>query len=237
MSRSNKSDLYEIRDMLKEEMDKFDAINDEIIENQNDFQKISDNYEQYNNLIDEGGSHVNDLTKQEYYENLFVYFGFYFFFGCVIYVVSKRIPIHKIIMLGFKFLYKIIMIFFPHKTENIPVSEKSMSEINTSFINETNKTNIGFIDGMNKTNISFINETYKTNISLINDITNNTNFTNITFNDTNILNKNNSSINDNLDINNTEINNRKEKHISNSSSNFENSVDKNNSNSDNINDL
>ena len=44
MSKDKNSSLMEIRDILKEEMDKFTAINDEIIDNQNDFEKITDNY-------------------------------------------------------------------------------------------------------------------------------------------------------------------------------------------------
>ena len=33
-----------MRDILKEEMGKFSSINDEVIDNGNDFQKINDNY-------------------------------------------------------------------------------------------------------------------------------------------------------------------------------------------------
>ena len=51
MSKEKNSSLIEIRDILKEEMDKFNAINDEIIDNQHDFQKINDNYNKYNNLF------------------------------------------------------------------------------------------------------------------------------------------------------------------------------------------
>ena len=211
MSGKNNSNLVEIRDLLKEEMDKFNAINDEIIENQNDFQKISDNYNQYNNLINEGGHHVNDLTKQEYYENMFLYFGFYFFFGCVIYVVSKRIPIHKIMMLALKLIYKFIMIFFPHKKEDTSISEKNINNI--SFINETNETFIGYIDGINRTNISFVNGTNETiryfNNSLNETITNannniskfNNSLDNSSINNTIIHNDTINTINNNININ------------------------------------
>ena len=134
MSKKKNSSLVEIRDILKEEMDKFTAINDEIIDNQNDFEKINDNYNQYNNLIDKGHTHISDLKKQEFYENLFVYIGFYFLFGCVIYVLLKRFPIHKIIMFAFKLLYKIISIFFPNKKGNI------VDNNNNNILNATNSS-------------------------------------------------------------------------------------------------
>ena len=76
----NKSNLIEIRDILKNEMDKFKAINNEIVLNQNDFGKIGNNYNKYSNEIDKSKEHINKLKRREFYENLFVYIGFYFFF-------------------------------------------------------------------------------------------------------------------------------------------------------------
>ena len=134
MSKEKNSSLIEIRDMLKEEMDKFTAINDEIVDNQNDFQKINDNYNKYNNLIDKGHTHVSDLKRQEFYENLFVYIGFYFFFFCVIIILLKRFPIHKIIFFVFKILRKIITMFIPSKKGSIANFD------NSSIINGTNST-------------------------------------------------------------------------------------------------
>ena len=67
MSKEKNSSLLEIRDILKEEMDKFNAINDETADNQNYFEKITDNYNKYNNLIDKGKSHITDLKKQIFY--------------------------------------------------------------------------------------------------------------------------------------------------------------------------
>ena len=137
MSKEKNSSLLEIRDILKEEMDKFNAINDEIIDNQNDFEKITDNYNKYNNLIDKGKSHITDLKKQEFYENLFIYIGFYFFICCVIYVWSKRFPIHKIFIFFIKLLYKIIMLFFPKKVvDNNPAS--TINSFNNTSFNNTN---------------------------------------------------------------------------------------------------
>ena len=41
--------IMEIRDMLKEMLDKFEEINDETVEQQNNIEKIEENYVQYNN--------------------------------------------------------------------------------------------------------------------------------------------------------------------------------------------
>ena len=118
MSKEKKnSSLIEIRDILKEEMDKFNVINDEMVDNQSDFQKINDNYNQYDTLINKGHTHISDLTRQEYIENLFIYIGFYFFLGCVFYVLHKRFPILKIITFLLKLIYKTIFFFIPHKKD------------------------------------------------------------------------------------------------------------------------
>jgi hypothetical protein len=73
-----KSSLIEIRDILKGELDKFTAINSEVINNQNDFEKIHENYEKYDVSIDESRNHITKLKKREFYENLFVWIGFFF---------------------------------------------------------------------------------------------------------------------------------------------------------------
>ena len=135
MSKEKKnSSLIEIRDILKEEMDKFTSINNEIIDNQNDFEKITENYNKYDNLIDKGKSHITDLNRQEIIENLFIYIGYYFFFCCVIYVLLKRFPIHKIIGFFLRLLKKIVMFF---------ISDKGGDIISTigNFTNSTLKNN------------------------------------------------------------------------------------------------
>ena len=119
MSKEKISSLMEIRDLLKEEIYKFDSINEEIIDNQNDIQKINDNYSKYNNAIKESHSHVNNLKKFEFYENLFVYIGFYFFFFCVIVVLFRRIPLRKIIFSIFEIMRKIVMMFYNDKKETV----------------------------------------------------------------------------------------------------------------------
>ena len=137
MSKEKNSSLMEIRDILKEEMDKFTAINNEIIDNQSDFEKIHDNYTKYNTLIDKGKSHITDLRKQEFYENLFIYIGYYFFFLCVIIVLLRRFPVHKIFIYFLKLIYKIIMIFFPKNKEDSSYSSSIGSFNNTTFVNNS----------------------------------------------------------------------------------------------------
>ena len=137
MSKEKNSSLMEIRDILKEEMDKFTAINNEIIDNQSDFEKIHDNYTKYNTLIDKGKSHITDLKKQEFYENLFIYIGYYFFFLCVIIVLLRRFPIHKIFMFVLKSIYKIIMMFFPKNEPDTSTSSSIGSFNNTTFLNNS----------------------------------------------------------------------------------------------------
>ena len=78
-------------------MDKFKTINTEIIDNQHDFGKIGNNYTKYSSEIDKSREHINKLKRREFYENLFVYIGFYFFFVCVAIVLLRRFPLHKII--------------------------------------------------------------------------------------------------------------------------------------------
>ena len=135
MSKEKKnSSLIEIRDILKEEMDKFNAINDEMVDNQSDFQKINDNYNQYDTLINKGHTHISDLTRQEYIENLFIYIGFYFFLGCVFYVLHKRFPILKIITFLLKLIYKTIFFFIPHKKDiNSSLSKEFINGTNSNF--------------------------------------------------------------------------------------------------------
>ena len=161
MSRKKNSSLLEIRDMLKEEMDKFEAINDELIDNQNDFEKINENYNQYNDLIDKGHSHITDLEKQEFYENLLVYISFYFFFGCVIYVLSQRFPIHRIILFCLKQIYKIIVLIFPSKKGTVSSVDNIMNET------VTNNTNITLTDNETDINYCLNNHTY---LSFLNNI-------------------------------------------------------------------
>jgi len=113
-----KKNLVEIRDMLKIEMDKFNLINREVVENQNDFDKINKNYNMYNEKIDSGRRNIDKLKKQEFYENLFVYVGFYFFFICVAIIFLRRFPLHKILFFILKQIKKVFSIFFSTFSNN-----------------------------------------------------------------------------------------------------------------------
>ncbi|MCQ2818209.1 MAG: hypothetical protein MJ252_13160 [archaeon] len=95
--QNGKTNLIEIRDLLKLEMDKFTSINSEMIDNKSDFEKIGKNYEEYSGKIDKGRDHITQLKRREFFENLFVYIGFFFFYGCVAIIILRRFPIHKII--------------------------------------------------------------------------------------------------------------------------------------------
>ena len=107
-----KNNLVEIRDLLKNEMEKFNAINNEVVENQHDFDKINKNYNIYNDKINKGRKNIDKLKKQEFYENLFVYVGFYFFFICVGIIFLRRFPLHKIIFFILNQIKKIFYFLF-----------------------------------------------------------------------------------------------------------------------------
>ena len=111
MSKERYLEYKEIKDILEEQMTQFEAINNEIIDNQNDFRNINENYEKYNNSIDEGRDHITKLKKREFYENLFVWIGFCIFMLCVTYILLRRFPIHKIFIYIYKLGKKIVNFF------------------------------------------------------------------------------------------------------------------------------
>ncbi len=128
-----KSSLIEIRDILKGELDKFTAINSEVINNQNDFEKIHENYEKYDVSIDESRNHITKLKKREFYENLFVWIGFFFFMLCVLYVWLRRFPIHKIFLfflkLGRKTINLFLRLFNLSSSKNIKNKQLNKNEL------------------------------------------------------------------------------------------------------------
>ena len=121
-----KSTLIEIRDILKGELDKFTAINNEIIDNQNDFRNINENYEKYNNSIDESRNHITQLKKREFYENLFVWIGFTIFMLCVTFILLRRFPLHKIFIYIFKLGKKIVYFFI--RIFKLPSNKKNLNK-------------------------------------------------------------------------------------------------------------
>lgn len=131
---SKRSNLVEILDLLKGEMDKFTSINNEMVENQFDFEKINHNYHSYSNEIDKSGMHITKLKRREFYENLFVYIGFFFFLSCVLFVFLRRFPIHKIISFIIRLLTKSLQFIYKNTVRFI-VSNSTMS--NSTLINNT----------------------------------------------------------------------------------------------------
>lgn len=148
---SGKSNLIEIRDLLKLEMDKFTAINNEMIDNKSDFQKIGSNYNKYSQEVDKGRDHITQLKKREFFENMFVYIGFFFFYGCVAIVILRRFPLHKIIFWILS-TFRRMLGFLQNQAENIPffqnknitsivanITKNASSSINRTFANDIRK--------------------------------------------------------------------------------------------------
>lgn len=125
---SAKTTLIEIRDLLKLEMDKFTAINSEMIDNKNDFQKINTNYQKYSSQIDKGREHINQLKRREFFENLFVYIGFVFFFCCVAIVILRRFPLHLLVLRVVSFFHKIVS-YLNNLVKDSPVFEMAKENI------------------------------------------------------------------------------------------------------------
>ena len=67
MSNEEIREYIEILDMLKVELNAFKMMGGEIIKNHNEFEKITENYVKYHNLINKGKSHLSDLEKRELY--------------------------------------------------------------------------------------------------------------------------------------------------------------------------
>ena len=75
MSNEEIREYIEILDMLKVELNAFKMMGGEIIKNHNEFEKITENYVKYHNLINKGKSHANYLERRVFYIYCFVYFS------------------------------------------------------------------------------------------------------------------------------------------------------------------
>ena len=75
MSNVEIREYIEILDMLKVELNAFKMMGGEIIKNHNEFEKITENYVKYHNLINKGKSHTINLERREFYIYCFVYFS------------------------------------------------------------------------------------------------------------------------------------------------------------------
>lgn len=96
---TDKGKIIEIRDVLKNEFQRFATISTVLKDTSDQFNKIDDTYTSYGSEMDTAKLHINKLKRREFFENLFIYIGLCFFFMCVIYVMLKRFPLHRIIYL------------------------------------------------------------------------------------------------------------------------------------------
>ena len=94
---TDKGKIIEIRDVLKNEFQRFASISTVLKDTSDQFNKIDDTYTSYGSEMDTAKLHINKLKRREFFENLFIYIGLCFFFLCVIYVMLKRFPLHRII--------------------------------------------------------------------------------------------------------------------------------------------
>jgi len=104
----NKSGMIEIRDVLKNEFQRFSSINTVLKETSEGFNKIDSTYTNYGSEMNTAKNHLIKLKRREFFENLFIYIGLVFYFICVAYVMLRRFPIHRIIYLLYFILEKIV---------------------------------------------------------------------------------------------------------------------------------
>lgn len=159
--------MVEIRDLLKSEIDNFSNANTVLNDVSKKFNKIGLAYDKYDETISEADKKIQKLKKQEFYENLFIYIGFYFYLSCVGYVLLKRFPIHKIIF-GFVSLIEIIISFILNFKSNY-LNNTQDNYDNYTFI-ESIRTNGTYI--LNNLTKQIVNDNY--NNSSINNYINNT---------------------------------------------------------------
>ena len=153
--RKEKSGFVEIRDVLKNEVQRFSSINTILVEGSSEYNKIDKVYSSYGSEMDVSKNHILKLKRREFFENLFIYIGMIIYFSCVAYVMLKRFPVHRIIF----FVYYIL--------ESIVGGVWDVKEyvlLNYIINNTTSTLNI-----TNATNSSYFNELYS-------NITNNSRF-------------------------------------------------------------
>lgn len=107
----NTAGLFEIRDVLKNELTNFTNTANVLNIMSQKFNQIGSKYDEYGGAISESDKKIQKLKRQEFYENLFIYIGFIFYVLCVVYVFLKRFPLHRIIF-AFYYLLEYIIIYF-----------------------------------------------------------------------------------------------------------------------------
>lgn len=159
--KKKKSNLLEIRDILKNELNKFSNISTTLKDTSEGLNNIDNKYHEYNREIEESKTHIIKLKRREFFENLFVYIALIFYICCLIYITLKRFPVHKILYLAYyilEFITRVSFLAYNSIKQNLneTLNNKTL-EINESF------TGIGY----NSSNITYM-------ISNATEIVNNT---------------------------------------------------------------
>ncbi len=153
-----KSGIIEIRDVLKNEFQRFASINTVLKDTSDGFDKIDDTYSTYSSEMDVAKNHIIKLKRREFFENLFIYIGLIFFFACVAYVWLKRFPLHKII-----YLIVNLLTFLINTTTSVVYSlmgdNKSVNATVSDLITQINNT-------VDFSNFTEFNKTYNINTEL-----------------------------------------------------------------------
>jgi len=154
--QKKKSNLIEIRDILKNELNKFSNISSTLKDTSDGLNNIDTKYNDYNKEIDESKSHIIKLKKREFFENLFIYIALAFYIICIIYITLKRFPIHRIIFFIYNILEYISNIFFSF-TIKIADSLNSNKLVNSN-LNGFNNSEI--IQNLTESFQNFVYKTY-----------------------------------------------------------------------------
>lgn len=132
-----KIEMVEIRDLLKNELGKFSNINLTLINTTDGLDKVYTSSLEYGEEIDSSKSQIVSLRRREKYENLFIYFGFFFFMFCFGIIVLRRFPLTIIL----KWSYQIInYIAYEAVSISAPLINKYLSA-NSSGGNTTDMQN------------------------------------------------------------------------------------------------
>jgi hypothetical protein len=155
-----KAGMVEIRDVLKNEFQRFAGINTVLKDTSDGLNKIDNTYTHYSSEMDTAKTHILKLKRREFFENMFIYIGLIFFFVCVAYVWLKRFPLHKIVYLVYYLLSGIVNTGISIIT-SVFGSRGNSSTLNlnstiSELINHVNSSMESFSDlsGMNSTYIN-----------------------------------------------------------------------------------
>lgn len=160
-----KAGMVEIRDVLKNEFQRFAGINSVLKDTSDGLNKIDNTYTHYSSEMDTAKTHILKLKRREFFENMFIYIGLIFFIICVAYVWLKRFPLHKIVYLVYYIFSSIVYTGLSVVTSVFGYGGNSTINVNstlTDLIYQANQMiqvngsmkQFGDLDGVNST---FIN--------------------------------------------------------------------------------